>query len=491
MAVRLRLVLHRGSVNGRGDAGSAAKAKAGERMERSVDIDISEPSDCAGLVFAANYVLVAFAVIGVGLEAGQLLFSQGASGEHGWERNISRPVISALMLLCVILLVRLDYSASYWRWHAWAAGIFAAVILSGIAVALVTVFEASITFIVVTAIFLAMFSPIVLGILGLLGSAMTLLANRIEPYDVPLTKLLADVDRLADQPGMAIGVRNSSATQLLGNVLTALAIAGIAAVPLLFALAAALQRHDPALEDALAGHGAIALFALPLWGVLLALGRRLAQPNAERLLATDGRPPVLLLRSFSDDPQQVRARNVLARYLFLGLRKDLRLEAAISGELSRLGPFVAIGQPGERLPQLGAARAYFTDDEWQTAVIDWMERARLVVMVAGLSNWVTWELRQLALRGQLGKLLILLPPGEPEDRASRWQLVADCLAGSQAGQSMREAPPDDALAVVPATPDGLTIIRSKTTKQVDYELAIRIALYGMTCRTDDDIDPFG
>jgi hypothetical protein len=56
---------------------------------------------------------------------------------------------------------------------------------------------------------------------------------------------------------------------------------------------------------------------------------------------------------------------------------------------------------------------------------------------------------------------------------------------------MDEKSPDDALAVVPATPDGLTVIRSKTAKQVDYELAIRIALYGMSCRADVDVDPFG
>ena len=32
------------------------------------------------------------------------------------------------------------------------------------------------------------------------------------------------------------------------------------------------------------------------------------------------------------------------------------------------GPFLAIGEPNEGLPQLGAARAYLSDDKWQEQV---------------------------------------------------------------------------------------------------------------------------
>jgi hypothetical protein len=34
------------------------------------------------------------------------------------------------------------------------------------------------------------------------------------------------------------------------------------------------------------------------------------------------------------------------------------LEETIGAELARAGPFVAIGKPGERLPQIGAHRLY-------------------------------------------------------------------------------------------------------------------------------------
>jgi hypothetical protein len=51
--------------------------------------------------------------------------------------------------------------------------------------------------------------------------------------------------------------------------------------------------------------------------------------------------------------------------------------------MSKIGPFVAIGRPGERLPQLGAIRLYVADPEWQEMVTRLMSEAALVVLRAG------------------------------------------------------------------------------------------------------------
>ena len=69
------------------------------------------------------------------------------------------------------------------------------------------------------------------------------------------------------------------------------------------------------------------------------------------------------------------------------------------------GPFVAIGEPGERLPDLGAARAYFSDHEWQAAVLDWIGRARTIVIIVGKTRWVTWELQRVIASGKLDHLV--------------------------------------------------------------------------------------
>jgi TM2 domain-containing membrane protein YozV len=74
--------------------------------------------------------------------------------------------------------------------------------------------------------------------------------------------------------------------------------------------------------------------------------------------------------------------------------------AAISPEqelalfMSRIGPVVAIGKPGERLPELGAARLYAADDRWRDRITDLLRQARIVVVRAGNTPNLWWEIDQ-------------------------------------------------------------------------------------------------
>ena len=43
-------------------------------------------------------------------------------------------------------------------------------------------------------------------------------------------------------------------------------------------------------------------------------------------------------------------------------------EERLARTLRKVGPFVAVGDPTERLPLLGAARMYAADEEWQETV---------------------------------------------------------------------------------------------------------------------------
>lgn len=127
------------------------------------------------------------------------------------------------------------------------------------------------------------------------------------------------------------------------------------------------------------------------------------QPKAESLLTVDRRPAILYLRSFSDD-EKLRATRMNLSTLF-----DFSLEGRLAGHFATSGPFIAIGSPSHEPIPAGAARAYFSDDEWQGRVGQWIRSARLIILVAGITKWVAWELAQIVERGYTDKLIVLFP----------------------------------------------------------------------------------
>jgi hypothetical protein len=71
-------------------------------------------------------------------------------------------------------------------------------------------------------------------------------------------------------------------------------------------------------------------------------------------------------------------------------------EEALARALGGIGPFVAIGQPDEWLPKLGAYRMYRGHSEWQDTVRDLLKRASLVIVRVGYTPGLLWELRNTA-----------------------------------------------------------------------------------------------
>jgi hypothetical protein len=138
-------------------------------------------------------------------------------------------------------------------------------------------------------------------------------------------------------------------------------------------------------------------------GSCVALGRRMRLRRAEPALGDDPRPLILYLRSFQFDrswtpegqPWKMRST----------------YEEHLARALGRLGPFVAIGRPGEPLPELGAVRLYVEDDRWQQEVRRLMARAGAVVLTAGQSQGLKWELQEAVARLDPQRLLIFVPPG--------------------------------------------------------------------------------
>jgi hypothetical protein len=129
---------------------------------------------------------------------------------------------------------------------------------------------------------------------------------------------------------------------------------------------------------------------------LLRRGWKYDAVPASELLARDPRPPIVYLRSFQIDDQITPGADTLlkrAAAIFTYM-SAITPEQELAVVLGRLGPVVAIGRPGEPLPELGAARMYVDDAHWQETVRGLIARARLVVVRAGPTDNLWWELEQ-------------------------------------------------------------------------------------------------
>lgn len=185
-------------------------------------------------------------------------------------------------------------------------------------------------------------------------------------------------------------------------------------------------------------------------GILMVIPINLSS-YGRRLLAggpdpSDDRPPVLLLRSFDDDGLKVMSQwqfslgDILwlwhpfkvLNWFFAG--HPLTLEERMARKLSRLGPVIAVGRPGERLPPIGFARRYYHNDSWKDAVERHIRDCQLVVMVLGKIDksedpekevGLAWEIRtliEMGVDGRLGaeQLVLAIPPLGREEIQRRW-----------------------------------------------------------------------
>src|SRR5262245_50961427 len=152
------------------------------------------------------------------------------------------------------------------------------------------------------------------------------------------------------------------------------------------------------------------------------------------------------------------------------------------GKLGGSALFVAIGAPTEPLPELGAVRAYFSNDTWQSAIIRWIDLAALIIKVIGPTKWIRWELDTIIERNALSKLIILMPPGWPADRAARWQNVLAGLQSTRWGSSLAMVDSETVVAIGFFDDGGLSIVTGGKRRYIDYLLAFRLMLYQLKNR---------
>ena len=146
-------------------------------------------------------------------------------------------------------------------------------------------------------------------------------------------------------------------------------------------------------------------------------------------LEGDPRPPVLYLRPFFYDGVdfQIDAGTLNRSFAERGFWRQLGVmvrlirtnEQLFQRAFRNVGPLVAIGDPREQLPRLGAVRVYAREgSEWQQVVTDLTKRASYVILEIGISEGVLWEVDFITRTVRPEQLILSLP----NDRAgaTRW-----------------------------------------------------------------------
>jgi hypothetical protein len=202
----------------------------------------------------------------------------------------------------------------------------------------------------------------------------------------------------------------------------------------------------------------VLVFVQPI-AFMLYRARGCFRPSASAILQHDRRKPTILLRSFADDESKsfwslrglggddplvflkFNALLTSARDLAAGVN---RLERVFEWNLPGHGPLVAIGEPGELGPELGAARVYVANDEWQERVLTWLKQSSLIALIAPRSSGAKWELQKIFSMGLHRKLLLVFPPEGPPERERRAAFLASALAETPYRESVNAAFLEDA-----------------------------------------------
>ncbi len=56
---------------------------------------------------------------------------------------------------------------------------------------------------------------------------------------------------------------------------------------------------------------------------------------------------------------------------------------------------MALGKPGETLPELGSPKMYVSNEAWQDTIFKLLHNSRLVIFNAGKSEGFRWRLKQI------------------------------------------------------------------------------------------------
>ncbi len=207
--------------------------------------------------------------------------------------------------------------------------------------------------------------------------------------------------------------------------------------------------------------------------------KRLAALRFDQLPKTDNRQPNLLLRSFDDEDLWITENRHWWHTInrIFGWDCALRIEELVADAFWPTGPLIAIGRPGENLPVEGAVRDYVSDEHWQTRVKAMAAESRNIVMIAGKSQGVLWELRTLHEEGHVSRLTLLFPPvGTELATVNRWHDFRESSGLHQLPIGHLSEGGEPVLAIVFGD-HSTTILTGAKRDELHYRAALETAAY--------------
>jgi hypothetical protein len=239
-----------------------------------------------------------------------------------------------------------------------------------------------------------------------------------------------------NRPGVfAIAVTRIAIALFLVGGLVALGIAGLAAEGSLGSLATDSTGAD--VVAARLGRQvalSLGLLAIGLWVIVDSKLRRkmhsLAAYQFPELPTGDNRPPVLLLRSFTDDESLV-VKGKWGWRQFLPKVKFIRFEEVLARSIWIEGPVISIGQPDDKEPPPGAIRHYAGEGDWHPKVEAHIAGCARAYIIVGTTNALAWEFAQVLRLQRQNAVSLVLPPVEDLGVVNRWYDCRDAFGARE------------------------------------------------------------
>ncbi|OAP21303.1 hypothetical protein A4R44_07821 [Amycolatopsis sp. M39] len=152
----------------------------------------------------------------------------------------------------------------------------------------------------------------------------------------------------------------------------------------------------------------ILLFAVS--PIVLKRGRQHLHRTIDSFESLDGQRYLLYLRPFSADAAMASSPTEAPGWL---TRSPFELpglthENFVMRQFQGFGRIIAIGQPGERLPELGAERGYLPIDDWKDTLSSLIHGAHAIIMTASPGEGTVWEFTEVVRVSTPARLLLLV-----------------------------------------------------------------------------------
>jgi hypothetical protein len=239
---------------------------------------------------------------------------------------------------------------------------------------------------------------------------------------------------------------------------------------------------------------AVATFTGLVAGIFAVLlyrwARRLAQGEVRDAVDADRRSPVPYLRSFKDDRTRITSSASIGRSAIEAFspRPTQRFEEALARTLGTYGPVVAISDPESRSRPLGAARAAFPahTDEWRSQILRWVAEAPIVIVSAGLTPGLAWEIEQTTTHA-VGKTIYIVSPGTEEELSERVNHLYALL--NLPANRQPPANPAGILALVLCADGSLRVVTADRRDEAGYQHAIHAGVALLQGHQDENRRP--